>query len=73
MNPSIAFEAAKGSIESLDPATDPLLFAASAALVLAASLLLLLGGRVHRGTAAVLRKADDLISAREARGGAGDA
>lgn len=73
MNQGLAFEAATGAVESLDPSGDPLLFAVAAALVLAAALALLLGGRVRRRTADRLRRIDALVAAREEPTGGQDA
>ena len=73
MNQRLAFEAAEHATESLGPAGDPLAFVLAAALVLATALLLLLGGRVHRGTEDRLGRVDGIVAAREEPTGGPDA
>lgn len=65
MSPGLAFEAAKDAAEALGPVTDPLLFAVAAALIAAAVLSLLLGGRAHRDADGALDRLEGLVADRE--------
>lgn len=68
MSRGAAFEAADRAAEALTPAGDLLPFVVAGILVLAAGLLLLLGGRVHRDTEERLRRIDGMIARGEVEG-----